>query len=138
MTMKQMLTIQKMSQVTGLSTHTLRYYEKIGLISPIRRKENGYRLYSKADIVWVEFLNRLRTIGMPIQQMQEYAALRMQGDETITQRREMLEDYNRQVQQQLFEVKQNLTAIQEKIKLYRKMEEEYEISKDMTSLKEGS
>ncbi|MCH5584540.1 MerR family transcriptional regulator [Shimazuella sp. AN120528] len=136
--MEKMLTIQKMSQVTGLSTHTLRYYEKIGLISSIRRKENGYRLYSEADIVWVEFLNRLRAIGMPIQQMQEYAALRMKGDETITQRRKMLEDYNQQVQQQLFEVKQNLSAIQDKIKLYRKMEEEYERSKGLNRLIEGS
>jgi DNA-binding transcriptional MerR regulator len=103
--MKQELTIQQMSQITCLSTHTLRYYEKLGLLTSIHRKENGYRLYSDADIVWVEFLKRLKETGMPIQQMHEFAALRMKGDETITQRHQMLEEHNQQIEQQLFEVK---------------------------------
>jgi DNA-binding transcriptional MerR regulator len=127
--MKKMLTIQEMSQFTGLSAHTLRYYEKIGLIVSVFRDENGYRLYSKEDIQWVEFLNCLRAIGMPIQQMQKYAALRREGDKTITQRRKMLEDYHNQVQQQILKMKQNLIAVQEKINKYGKMEEAYEQSK---------
>lgn len=120
--MKKMFTIQEMSQETGLSAHTLRYYEKIGLIDSVVRNESGYRLYSKTDIQWVEFLNCLRSIGMPIQQMQQYAELRRQGDKTISQRRKMLEDYQNHVQQQLLIIEKNLVAIQRKINKYQKME----------------
>lgn len=59
--------------VTQLSVHTLRYYERIGLVAPICRASSGHRRYSSQDIAWIEFLTRLRATGMPIRQMQQFA-----------------------------------------------------------------
>jgi DNA-binding transcriptional MerR regulator len=60
----QPLTIQQVAEITGLSEHTLRYYEKIGLIHPINRADNGHRRYSPDDTGWIDFLNKLRATGM--------------------------------------------------------------------------
>ena len=70
---KDKLTIQEVSQATGLSTHTLRYYERIGLIHPIRREGNSHRHYTNDDVGWIEFLLKLRATGMSIKDMQKYA-----------------------------------------------------------------
>ncbi|MEM8535189.1 MAG: MerR family transcriptional regulator, partial [Chloroflexota bacterium] len=74
--MEQELTIQQVAAATGLSSYTLRYYERIGLLDPVGRATSGHRRYTTHDIEWIAFLNRLRAIGMPIRQMQEYAELR--------------------------------------------------------------
>ncbi|MCA9976226.1 MAG: MerR family transcriptional regulator, partial [Anaerolineales bacterium] len=64
------LTIQEVAEMTGLTAHTLRYYEKIGLLESIDRHGNGHRRYDEADLGWIHFLKLLRGTGMPIQQMQ--------------------------------------------------------------------
>ena len=74
------LTIQQTAEACGLSVHTLRYYERIGLIKPIPRRSNGHRLYRAEDLNWIAFLLRLRATGMSIGEMQRYAQLREQGD----------------------------------------------------------
>lgn len=76
---KDKLTIQEAAQATGLTTHTLRYYERIGLIHPIDREENTRRRYSTDDIGWIDFLTKLRATGMSIKDMQKYAKLQRQG-----------------------------------------------------------
>ncbi|WP_308737511.1 MerR family transcriptional regulator [Paenibacillus sp. AR247] len=88
--MENQYTIQQLSQKTGLSVHTLRYYERIGLLEGVPRDEHGYRLYRESDLLWVEFLMRLRGTGMPISEMKRFSDLRSEGDSTITERREML------------------------------------------------
>src|SRR5690349_1245444 len=65
--MTTVLTIQETSATTGLSVHTLRYYERIGLIHPISRSTSRHRRYREEDLRWIEFLLRLRATGMPIQ-----------------------------------------------------------------------
>lgn len=122
MIMDTELTIQQVAQITQLSGHTLRYYERIGLLSPVNRAANGHRRYSNQDIAWIEFLTKLRATGMPIRQMLQFAQARKQGDETVTQRRKLLESHLLQVQQQLDQLSQNLAAIQEKIQHYKKLE----------------
>jgi DNA-binding transcriptional MerR regulator len=87
------LTIQQVSEATGLTAHTLRYYERIGLIHPIERERNTHRRYTMNDVGWVDFLNKLRATGMSIQQMQAYAALQRLGDVTLAQRVEMLKEH---------------------------------------------
>ena len=69
------LTIQEVAGRTGVSVHTLRYYERIGLLQPIERATNGHRRYTEQDVGGVEFFSRLRATGMPIRQMLEYARL---------------------------------------------------------------
>ncbi|MCZ8521607.1 MULTISPECIES: MerR family transcriptional regulator [Paenibacillus] len=126
--MENLLTIRQVATVTGLSVHTLRYYENIGLLSDIGRNENGYRCYSSADITWIEFLTRLKATGMPITNMLEIAELRKQGDSTLTERRILLEDHYKKVQQQMTELQNNLNLLAHKIVIYKEMEGKYEKS----------
>ncbi|WP_334313755.1 MerR family DNA-binding transcriptional regulator [Bacillus sp. BP-3] len=62
--------------------HTLRYYEKIGLLNEVSRDINGYRRYSKVDISWINFLIRLRVTGMSVTDMKLFSDLRSQGEPT--------------------------------------------------------
>src|SRR2546423_3185247 len=100
----EMLTIQQVAEATGLSEHTLRYYERIGLIHPINRAGNGHRRYSPNDIGWINFLNKLRSTGMTIQQMQQYAEYQREGEATLRQRVEMLRAHQQAVQQRIDEL----------------------------------
>lgn len=116
------LTIQQVAALTHLSEHTLRYYERIGLLDPIHRASSGHRRYSTQDIAWIEFLTRLRTTGMPISKMQEFAALRRQGDRTLAERRMLLEAHRDEVQAQLDKLQHNLSKIEQKIQHYKTLE----------------
>ena len=115
-------TIQQFSEVSGLSVHTLRYYEKIALLDPVPRNASGYREYSEVHLRQVEFLKRLRDTGMPIQGMMTYAHLRKQGESTLGARRELLEKHEEQVKARLAELGNNLQMIQWKIEFYKKEE----------------
>ncbi|HEV8193584.1 MAG TPA: MerR family transcriptional regulator, partial [Ktedonobacterales bacterium] len=68
----QLLTIQQASKLTGLTTHTLRYYERIALLTPVGRATNGHRRYDQQDVERITFLNYLRLTGMPLDQMKAY------------------------------------------------------------------
>ncbi len=116
------LTIQQVAALTQLSEHTLRYYERIGLLAPVSRASSGHRRYSDRDIAWIEFLTRLRTTGMPIRKMQDFAALRRQGDPTVAQRRRLLEAHRQEVQAQIDELQVNLCEIEHKIQHYKTLE----------------
>jgi DNA-binding transcriptional MerR regulator len=122
------LSIQQVATTTQLSTHTLRYYERIGLLTPIERTSSGHRRYSSQDIAWINFLTRLRATGIPIREMQQFAELRRQGDRTLTQRRQLLESHQQRVYQQINELTQNLKVIQEKIQHYQELEGQYDTS----------
>ncbi|CAM3900669.1 MerR family transcriptional regulator [Cohnella lubricantis] len=122
---KTTYTIQEVSQLTGLTAHTLRYYEKISLIRGIERDANGYRLYSESDVAWLEFLIRLRETGMPIQEMIRFSSLRSEGETTVRQRRELLELHERSIRSQLADLYCHLGKIEEKIIHYKQLEEEH-------------
>jgi DNA-binding transcriptional MerR regulator len=85
------LTVAQMAAATGVSAHTLRYYERAGLIQPIARNSGNQRRYSESDVEWVQFLLRLRETGMPIARMREYAELRANGTSTLHARLGLLE-----------------------------------------------
>jgi DNA-binding transcriptional MerR regulator len=115
----QTLTIQQVAEATGLTEHTLRYYERISLIHPINRAGNSHRRYSQDDIGWIEFLNKLRATGMSIQQMQRYAELQRAGDETLPERVEMLKALRHKVEAHMAELQENLNVICYKIEIYQ-------------------
>ena len=114
----QTLTIQEAAAETGLTEHTLRYYERIGLIHPIQRADNGHRQYLPDDVGWIDFLNKLRAIGMSIQQMKHYAELQRLGDETLPERLEMLKDLRDQVEAHMDVLREHLGLIYYKIDVY--------------------
>ncbi|MEU7965874.1 MerR family transcriptional regulator [Streptomyces sp. NPDC049097] len=87
------LTIAQVAERTGLTHDTLRYYEKAGLIERVGRTGGNQRRYAAADLAWLEFLLRLRETGMPIAEMQRFAALRSRGDATVADRLAMLREH---------------------------------------------
>jgi DNA-binding transcriptional MerR regulator len=117
------LTIQQVASATGLSVYTLRYYERNGLIEAIERAANGHRRYSAQNIAWIEFLTRLRTTGMPIRQMQQFAALVREKPDEVQGRRILLEIHRSTVQKRLEELSQHLAVIDWKIQHYQKLEQ---------------
>jgi DNA-binding transcriptional MerR regulator len=126
---KEKLTIQEAAEATGLSAHTLRYYERIGLIHPIDREENTRRRYTEEDIGWIDFLIKLRATGMSIRDMQRYAELQRQGDETLPQRLEMLKALRDQVEQHIDELHEHLKLVQYKIEIYGQIVAEKKLEK---------
>ena len=126
---KDKLTIQEVAKATGLTAHTLRYYERIGLIHPINREENTRRCYTADDVGWIDFLLKLRAIGMSIKDMQRYAELQRQGDATLPERVEMLKALRDKVESHIDEMNQHLKLIYYKIDYYQKVVEEQMLEK---------
>lgn len=108
--------------MTELSVHTLRYYEKIGLLNGVKRDINGYRQYSESDISWINFLIRLKVTGMSITDMKHFSDLRSQGESTIIARQELLEMHQNKVLKEIKKLNDNLTEIDGKIDYYKRME----------------
>lgn len=113
------LTIAEVARRTGLTVHTLRYYEQAGLIAPVARAPGGQRRYAASDLEWIGFLLRLRETRMPIGQMQAFARLRGEGGATVEARRALLEQHLVQVQASLSAMQQAAQVLQTKIELYR-------------------
>ena len=126
---KDKLTIQEVAQATGLSAHTLRYYERVGLIHPIDREQNSHRRYISDDVGWIDFLTKLRATGMSIKDMQRYAELQRRGEETLLERVEMLKSLRDRVEAHMDELNEHLKLIYYKIELYQKIVEEKELEK---------
>ena len=116
-------TIGEFSSVSGISIHTLRYYEKESLIIP-ERKGNGRRLYSDGDIAWIQFIKRLKDTGMPIKEIQKYAVLRAKGDSTWEDRMEMLIHHRAVLKKEIAAMQENLDKLDEKIGYYKTLENE--------------
>jgi DNA-binding transcriptional MerR regulator len=116
------LSIDEVARRTGLTAHTLRYYERIGLIAPVGRAEGGQRRYAAADLAWIDFLLRLRTTRMPISQMRAFATLRATGDTTVPDRCRMLESHLQQVLAEMEAMRLSVQALEDKIGYYRAME----------------
>ena len=121
--MKGDLNISEVAKATGLTTHTLRYYERIGLLSPVSRDSAGRRRFAARDLEWIAFLQRLRTMGMPIGEMCQYAALRRDGDSTLQDRRILLQKHLDRVRQEMAALEESAQVIANKITLYHAMEE---------------
>lgn len=117
MEMEKELTIQEVAERTGLSVHTLRYYEKIGLLARVERAESsGHRRYNAADLDWLALMLCLRDSGMGIKQMQEYAILCRQGDEAGLDRLHFLQAHRQQVIEHIQDLQNDLAVIEKKIK----------------------
>lgn len=110
--------IGEFSKLTKLGIHTLRYYEQEGLLLPERNKSNR-RCYSDNDLAWVEFIKRLKDTGMSIKDIQQYAVLRAKGDCTLQQRMEMLIAHRKNLLEQIMNLQEHKTKLDEKINFYQ-------------------
>jgi DNA-binding transcriptional MerR regulator len=113
------LTISDAARASGVSAHTLRYYERAGLLDPIDRAAGGHRRYAEEDLVRIQFLTKLRSTGMPIRQIRAYADLMRGGDETHEARLALLQEHRETVRDRLAETERNLELIDRKIDFYR-------------------
>ncbi|CAH1673730.1 MerR family transcriptional regulator [Chelatococcus asaccharovorans] len=110
--------IGELAKRTGLSAHTIRYYERIGLIPYADRDRSRQRDYDASILIWIEFLGRLKTTGMPIRDMLRYAALRERGDGTEAERCDLLEQHRERVRAHLAELEACLLVLDTKIAGY--------------------
>ena len=118
--LEQPRTISDAAQATGLSAHTLRYYERAGLmLDRPERASSSHRRYSDADLRWIELLVKLRNTGMPIRRIREYADMVRAGEATEQARLELLESHRREVLARLEQTQRDLAAIDHKIAVYR-------------------
>ncbi|TQF68845.1 MerR family transcriptional regulator [Rhodococcus spelaei] len=113
------MTIAEVAARTGLTAHTLRYYERDGLmLGEIGRASSGHRRYTAFDVAWIELVTKLRSTGMPIREIQRYAELVRAGDGTESDRLDLLRAHRARVLTQLAEVTDHLAAVDVKIGVY--------------------
>lgn len=110
--------IGELVQRAGLTAHTIRYYERIGLLPYADRNQSGQRDYDASILSWIEFIGRLKATGMPIREMLRYAALRERGVATEAERRELLQRHRERVRVQVAELSDCLLVLDTKIAGY--------------------
>jgi DNA-binding transcriptional MerR regulator len=109
--------ISQVAEKTGLSPHTLRWYERIGLLGPVRRSSDGRRKFTDRDLDWLELITKLRDTGMPVKDMQRYAELVRSGAGEA-ERLTLLERHRIEVRKALAAQQECLTLLDRKIDVY--------------------
>lgn len=112
------MAIGELADATGLSAHTLRYYEDQGLIPRVERNGAGHRRYHPEHVRWVGLLDRLRASGMSISRMRDYVELAVCGDETAGERRALLEAHEADIGARIAELEACRAIVRAKIDLY--------------------
>ncbi len=110
--------IAEVSERYGMSSDTLRYYERIGLIQPVNRNVSGIRDYVDVDIRRVEFIKCMRSAGLPIEVLIEYVGLVQQGDRTIEARKDILIGQRELLAVRMKEMQKTLDILDHKIEVY--------------------
>jgi DNA-binding transcriptional MerR regulator len=111
--------ISEVAEKSGLTPYTLRWYERIGLLSHIERGPDGRRRFSEADLDWLVVLSKLRATGMSVRDMQFYAELVRSGARE-QERLDLLERHRERVIQALAQQQECLRLLDSKIKVYRR------------------
>lgn len=114
-------TIESAAAETGVSAHTLRYYERIGLLSPVGRGANGHRRYTDEDLGGIRFLTMLRATGMSIRGMTEFIELTREGDHTIPQRVRVLQQHRDTLRARMEADREHFAALDRKIGFYSEL-----------------
>ena len=128
--------IAEVSEHFGISSDTLRYYERIGLIPPVTRSGSGIRDYNETDVKRVDFIKCMRSAGLPIEVLIEYVGLVQQGDATIEARKGILKEQREQLVARMKEMQKTLDVLDYKISVYEnavlKKEQEMIPQEDLT------
>ncbi|GAB2750693.1 MerR family transcriptional regulator [Streptomyces bullii] len=111
-------TISEVAALTGLTAHTLRWYERIGLMPHIDRSHTGQRRYTNRDLDWLDLVGKLRLTGMPVADMVRYAELVREGDHTYNERFELLKATREDVLARITELQGTLAVLDRKINFY--------------------
>jgi DNA-binding transcriptional MerR regulator len=111
-------TISEVAAVTGLSAHTLRWYERIGLMPHVDRSHTGQRRFTNRDLDWLELVGKLRLTGMSVADMVRYAELVRAGEGTFAERHELLRATREDVLRRIAELQDTLAVLNFKIGIY--------------------
>lgn len=112
------MNIKQAAEQFDLTTDTLRYYERIGLIPPVSRNESGYRDYSDIDLNWVSFIKCMRDAGVSVESLIEYVSLFQEGADSISTRKEILIDQRQELAEKIRVMQETLAKLDEKIEGY--------------------
>jgi DNA-binding transcriptional MerR regulator len=123
--------IAQASASSGLSIDTLRYYERIGLIQPPQRDAGGRRSYTDEDLSWLQFLTRMRTTGMPLARLAEYAQLTRGGAATSGRRKRILVEHRAALLEHMAELRACLDVITYKIDNYARIERDLDAGRHL-------
>jgi DNA-binding transcriptional MerR regulator len=110
--------IAEVSEQYGISSDTLRYYERVGLIPPVNRNESGIRDYNELDLRRVEFIKCMRSAGLPVEVLIDYVALVQQGDKTNQARKDILIEQRDLLAARIQEMQKTLDLLNHKIEVY--------------------
>lgn len=124
-----MYSIQDVSQKTGLSSHTLRYYEKEGLISGVCRSQGGFRQYTDEDLDRLGLVCCLKNTGMSIHEISRFMQLSREGSHTLAERVDMLLSHRKRMTARIEEMQKNLETVDWKINFFSEQLRAYESGK---------
>lgn len=116
-----MYSAKEAAKITGLSTATLRYYEKEKLLPPIARNSQKYRQYTNEDVEWIKMIQCMRTANIPIHSIKEYVALLIQGGKTLEQRFIMVQNHMEDIKKQMTNLQNAFNLTQKKLLFYEKL-----------------
>ncbi|MGB3597821.1 MerR family transcriptional regulator [Pseudomonas neustonica] len=115
------MNMRTFSAQTGLSAHTIRYYEKLGLLPGIQRNASGHRAFTTQDLEWVRFIVRLKDTGMSLDDILTYSRLRALGSTTLASRQKMLEQHRDALRARIENEQLHLVALEAKIQHYQSL-----------------
>ena len=119
-----MYSAKETAQMTGLSTATLRYYEKEKLLPQIARNSQKYRQYTDEDIEWIKMIQCMRMANIPIHSIKEYVALLLLGGETLEQRFAMVQNHMADIKKQMTNLQNAFELTKKKLSFYKKFLED--------------
>lgn len=120
------MTIKEVSEKFDLSTDTLRYYERIGLIPPVPRNKNGIRDYDENSCNWISLMKCFRKAGMQIESLVEYVSLFREGEHTLEARKQILIEQREKLLENMENLKISLETLDMKISNYEKLTKDFE------------
>ena len=124
-----MYSIQEVSRRTGLSTHTLRFYEKEGLLTGVERSVGGFRQYSDEDLETLGLVCCLKNTGMSLREILQFVQLTREGEHTLKERVALLQEHRENVIRRISEMQKHLDKVTWKLNYYSEKLKEYQTGK---------
>lgn len=110
--------IGQVAKMVGVTTHTLRYYEKEGLLPFVHKSGSGLRVFTDNDLNWLAMIECLKETGMPLKGIKQYIDWFIEGDSTLQQRLDMFRNQKQKVEAQIALYRKHLEKINYKIQMY--------------------
>ncbi|MFD2614824.1 MerR family transcriptional regulator [Paenibacillus gansuensis] len=116
------ISIKEASETLGIPSHTIRYYDKEGLLPFIQRDANGNRIFEDKDLEWINLMTCFRVTGMPVAALKHIVDLALQGESTIEERKSILEEHKKELQRQQQELDHAFEAVNYKLSKYQSIQ----------------